>query len=265
MLGKDLSEALSGIADDKIEAAANMTPVRYHRPTWARFAACAALVAVLIGVVYFAPGQPQVVPDPTGGTQVVVKPMFGIRVMAAEGFSDMEAADEEPMFVGEENSAADDSFGVPTDNKLRMYNAKTGEWELVYKDEGEKLPQVTFQVYWDKYQEKYNPHLTIYVNGQKMTGEKMKNTMMVGFLGYKDQGMVAWIITCTFEESALLEIVVEDKETGETLLKQAMQVTPAIYEKEVSVINPDGNSVTEVFVNEGYLLEVKEEYRIGME
>ena len=57
MLGKDLSEALSSIADDKIEAAANMTPVRHQRPTWVRFAACAAVLAILIGAVLFWPGS----------------------------------------------------------------------------------------------------------------------------------------------------------------------------------------------------------------
>jgi hypothetical protein len=57
MLGKDLSEALSGIADDKIEAAANMTPVRHHRPTWVRFVACAAVLAILISAVLFWPGE----------------------------------------------------------------------------------------------------------------------------------------------------------------------------------------------------------------
>jgi hypothetical protein len=55
MLGKDLSEALSGIADDKIEAAAQVAP-ESHRPLWVRAAACAAVLAILIGAVLFWPG-----------------------------------------------------------------------------------------------------------------------------------------------------------------------------------------------------------------
>ena len=56
MLGKDLSEALGGIAEDKIEAAANMTPA-HRRPLWIRAAACAAVLAILIGAVLFWPGS----------------------------------------------------------------------------------------------------------------------------------------------------------------------------------------------------------------
>ena len=55
MLGKDLSEALGGIADDKIEAAANMTPA-HRRPLWIRAAACVAVLAILVGAVLFWPG-----------------------------------------------------------------------------------------------------------------------------------------------------------------------------------------------------------------
>lgn len=56
MLGKDLSEALGGIADDKIEAAANLAPVQ-RRPLWVRVAACVAVLALLIGAMLFWPGE----------------------------------------------------------------------------------------------------------------------------------------------------------------------------------------------------------------
>ena len=57
MLGKDLSEALGGIADDKIEAAANLAPAHRRRPIWVRAAACAAVLALLIGAMFFWPGS----------------------------------------------------------------------------------------------------------------------------------------------------------------------------------------------------------------
>lgn len=47
MLGKDLSEAMSGISDDKIEAAAHVAP-RSRRHIWIRVAACAAVLALLL-------------------------------------------------------------------------------------------------------------------------------------------------------------------------------------------------------------------------
>lgn len=56
MLGKDLSEALGGIAEDKIEAAANVAPAN-RRPVWVRVAACAAVLALLIGAMLFWPGE----------------------------------------------------------------------------------------------------------------------------------------------------------------------------------------------------------------
>lgn len=47
MLGKNLSEALGDISDDKIEAAANYVP-RGRRQLWVRVAACAAVLALLV-------------------------------------------------------------------------------------------------------------------------------------------------------------------------------------------------------------------------
>ena len=262
MLGKDLSEALGGIAEDKIEAAANLAPVRHRRPTWVRFAACAALVALLIGVVYFAPGKPQVMTDPTGGTRVVQKPMFGIQVYAADGPMEMDEEIDEPIFAGESDKNVAPDFGLPNDGKLRMYNATTGEWELVFKQEGEKLPVVEFYVWWDEFQDIYNPYLTLYLNGEKMDAKKMGNKILVGYIGFRDKGMVGWIVTCTFEEASELEVLVTDKETGTVLLKQTMLITPAIYEKEVQVENGNGGTATELVKNEGYMIEILDEYRI---
>lgn len=47
MSGKEFSDALSDISDDKIEAAANMTPVGRQR-IWIRIAAVAAVLAILL-------------------------------------------------------------------------------------------------------------------------------------------------------------------------------------------------------------------------
>lgn len=47
MLGKDLSQALSDISDNKIEAAANYAP-KGRRQLWMRVAACAAVLALLV-------------------------------------------------------------------------------------------------------------------------------------------------------------------------------------------------------------------------
>lgn len=56
MLGKNLSEALSNISDDKIEAAAHVVP-KSRRHIWVRVAACAAVLALLIGAMFFWPGE----------------------------------------------------------------------------------------------------------------------------------------------------------------------------------------------------------------
>lgn len=47
MLGRKLSEALSNISDEKIEAAAGITP-KSSRHIWVRVAACAAVLALLL-------------------------------------------------------------------------------------------------------------------------------------------------------------------------------------------------------------------------
>lgn len=263
MLGKDLSEALGGIAEDKIEAAANLAPA-HRRPLWIRAAACAALVALLIGVVYFAPGKPQVVTDPTGGTQVVRRPMFSVQVYAADGLMEMDKESDEPIFAGDSDKYIAPDFGLPDDGKLRVYNATTGEWELVFKEEGEKLPVVEFYVWWEEFQNDYNPYLSVYVNGEKVEGRKLWGKIMVGYLGIRDKGMVAWIVTCSLEEVSELEIVVTDKETGTLLMKQTMMITPAIYEKEVQIEDGKGGTVTELVKNEGYMLEILEEYQIDI-
>lgn len=96
MLGKDLSEALSGIAEDKIEAAANMTPA-HRRPLWIRAAACAAVLAILIGAVLFWPGTL------TGdGGQIIAVPGV-LKVYAC----DLEATPENEV---QEHIFSEDSF-----------------------------------------------------------------------------------------------------------------------------------------------------------
>ena len=58
MLGKNLSEALSDISDDKIEAAANYAP-KGRRQLWVRVAACAAVLSILL-TMFFWPGEVKV-------------------------------------------------------------------------------------------------------------------------------------------------------------------------------------------------------------
>lgn len=77
MLGKDLSQALSDIADDKIEVAANLPQAR-RRPVWVRVAACAAVLALLVGAMLFWPGETK-----TEDGQIVAVPGV-MRVYAAE-------------------------------------------------------------------------------------------------------------------------------------------------------------------------------------
>ena len=96
MLGKDLSEALSGIAEDKIEAAANLAPA-HRRPLWIRAAACAAVLAILIGAVLFWPGTL------TGdGGQIIAVPGV-LKVYAC----DLEATPENEV---QEHIFSEDSF-----------------------------------------------------------------------------------------------------------------------------------------------------------
>ena len=61
MLGKDISEALGGIAEDKIEAAAGIAP-RNNGHVWLRVAAVAA-VAVMVLTWLLWPGKPDVSED----------------------------------------------------------------------------------------------------------------------------------------------------------------------------------------------------------
>lgn len=67
MLGKDLSEALGGVAEDKIEAAANVA-TKSRRHIWVRVAACAAVLAILLTTLLW-PGQPK-----TENGQIVAMP-----------------------------------------------------------------------------------------------------------------------------------------------------------------------------------------------
>lgn len=55
MLGRKLSEALSNISDEKIEAAAGITP-KSSRHIWVRVAACAAVLALLLTALLW-PGR----------------------------------------------------------------------------------------------------------------------------------------------------------------------------------------------------------------
>lgn len=67
MLGKDLSDVLGGISDDKIEAAAHVVP-RSRRHIWIRVAACAAVLAILLTALLW-PGETK-----TEDGQIVVSP-----------------------------------------------------------------------------------------------------------------------------------------------------------------------------------------------
>lgn len=264
MLGKDLSEALGGIADDKIEAAANMAPA-HRRSTWVRVAACAAVLAILIGAMLFWPGSPQVVENPTGGTQVVVRPLFGIQVYAAEGLRYVSEATDEPIFAGEpiEDELIEDNsnpFGVPMDGRAYRYNTVTGEWEPLFANK--RLPKFDLVIWVEEGWEELEADLVVYQNGKKVDLWDRESPNFRRFLAMNREGQTGWSLSCSFQEVVTLEILVESKKTGEILLKQVIKVTPAVFEKEEATVAPDGSTVMQVFMNEGYMLEILDEYRI---
>lgn len=253
MLGKNLSEALSDISDDKIEAAAHVVP-KSRRHIWVRIAACAAVLALLVGLVYFAPGKPQVVPDPTGGTQVVQKPMFGIQVYAADGLMYISEAEDEPIFAGEEIEEQDIPLGMPVDGRLYRYNSITGKWEDVYAKE--RLPKFDLVIWIKEEWEELEADLVVYQDGVKVDLWDKNSPNFRRSLAMNRDGQTGWHLSCSFEETVTLEIIVESQKTGELLLKQVIKVTPAIFEKRENAVSPDGSTVTQVVSNEGYMLEV---------
>ena len=262
MLGKDLSEALGGIADDKIEAAANLVPV-HRRSVWVRVAACAAVLAVLVIGVFFAPVVSQKVPDGTGGSQIVQKPMFGIQVYAADGLMDIDKETNEPIFAGETVEDDGTSLGMPMDGRLYRYNSITGEWEDVYARE--RLPKFDLIIWVGEEWEGQSPGLTVYHNGEKVDFTDKTSTNFQRGLATLRDGRTGWWISCSFEKVATLEIVVENQENGEVLLRYVIKATPAVFEKAEDTVPPDGSAITQLVVNEGYMLEVQEIYQKAME
>lgn len=258
MLGKDLSEALGGITDDKIEAAANLAPA-HRRPIWIRAAACAVVLALLVGLVYFAPGKSQVEPDPTGGTQVVQKPMFGIQVYAANGLMYISEAEDEPIFAGEEIEEQDISLGIPMDGKAYRYNTVTGEWEPLFAKK--RLPKFDLIIWVEEGWEEMEADLVVYQDGVKVDLWDRESKNYRRFLAMNREGQTGWNLSCSFQEVVTLEILVQSQKTGEILLKQVIKVTPAVFEKEETTVSPDGSTVMQVVMNEGYMLEVKESYQ----
>ena len=257
MLGKDLSQALSDISDDKIEAAANYAP-KGRRQLWVRVAACAAVLALLVTGAFFAPGVPQEVPDGTGGTQIVRKPMLGVQVYAADGLMDINEETDEPIFAGETIKDDGTALGMPTDGRLYRYNSITGEWEDVYARE--RLPKFDLIIWVEEEWEGQSPKLMVYYNGEKVDfTDKNSTNFRRGLAGLRD-GRTGWHLSCSFEDVATLEIVVENQETGEVLLKYVIKATPAVFEKKETTVAPDGSAVTQLVANEGYMLEVKEMY-----
>lgn len=257
MLGKDLSEALGGIADDKIEAAMHMQKVS-RKPRWIRVAACAAMLALLVTVVYFAPGKPQVVPDSTGGTQVVQKPMFGIQVYAADGLMYISEAEDEPIFVGEEIVEEDIALGIPLDGRAYVYNTVTGEWEPMFVRE--RLPKFDLIIWVEEGWEELEAEMVVYQDGEKVDVWDRESKNFRYSLAMNREGQTGWHLSCSFQEVVTLEILVQSQKTGEILLKQVIKVTPAVYEKEEETVAPDGSTVMQVVMNEGYMLEVLESY-----
>ena len=259
MLGKDLSEALCGIAEDKIEAAAQVAP-ESHRPLWVRAAACAAVLAILIGAVLFWPGSPQVVEDPTGGTQVVVRPLFGIQVYAAEGLMYVSESEGKPIFAGEPIEDNSNPLGIPMDGRAYRYNTVTGEWEPLF--ERKRLPKFDLVIWVEEGWEELEADLVVYQNGEKVDLWDRESKNYRRFLAMNREGQTGWSLSCSFQEVVTLEILVESKKTGEILLKQVIKVTPAVFEKEEATVAPDGSTVMQVYMNEGYMLEILDEYRI---
>lgn len=97
MLGKDLSEALGGISEDKIEAAANVAP-KSRRHIWVRMAACAAVLAILLTTL-LRPGETKI-----EGGQIVALP--GVLKAYACDLENVEASELEQyaLLEGVENS-----------------------------------------------------------------------------------------------------------------------------------------------------------------
>lgn len=230
-----------------------------------RLTACAAAVAVLIGLSML-PGVPTEVPDGTGGTQVIRRPMLGIQVYAAEGVVELGEETVEPIFAGEENTDETDIFGLPNDGQLRVFNSITGEWELVFKnEEEEKLPCFELIVwYHDLLADQYRPMINVYQDGEKVDlYDKNSKNYLLSWSLWRD-GKKGWSLKCSFEEQTTLEIVVTDKEDGTLLISQTIRVTPAVYETAGNTANAGGSTGENAWLkkSEGYMLEVIEEYKI---
>lgn len=254
---KQLMDATGGIREAYIEEAAMP---RHKQSVWPRLVSVAAAAVLIVGMLFATehssgnPGQ-----DSTGGSDGDRQPLFGIRVYAAEGLVDLNEAAEGTIFAGEEVTDPSNEFGLLTDGTVYAFNTITGEWEIIQKEDGERLPQVVFEILWEEFDD-YRPCIEVKCNDEVIDIAAMKNNFLVGFIGYKGRGMVGWALTCSFEEQSILEVTVRDMDTEMVLMQQVILVTPALYE-----MNDSMNGETTVLVNEGYMLEVLDYYIISVE
>lgn len=215
-----------------------------------RVAACAAVLAVLLTAMLW-PGE-------TGTSDGTRKPALGVQVYAADGLVELGSTGGTPVYAGEENTRPD--LGLPDDRNVYVYNSSTGEWELLHKTAEDRPPQFTLIIWTHDYLEDYSPRLSVYRDGTLVDlTDKDSVNFNLSLAGFRD-GRQGWDLTCSFEEVTTLEIIVEDENTGTLLLKQIVEVTPAIYKTENIPGEEDG-----VFKNEGYMLVIKEEYAIEVD
>ena len=230
-----------------------------------RLASLAAAVAVMVGL-FFLPGPPVVVPDPdsTGQTQVVQKPLLGIRVHAEEGVIDLGEERDGPILAGEESTDADGDLGLfYKPYEVKIFNTETGEWELYHKKETERMPKIDFEISWEGLEE-YHARIKVIANGEEVDLSRQREDFNVGWIGYADRGVVGWLLSCSLTEEKEVEIIVYDADTNQTIRMVKMHITPAFYEKQTEGGDSIDPSIGTTNKNEGYMVEVLEEFMIDL-
>ncbi len=224
------------------------------RHTWRSVAVCATALALLIGALLLpGPSDPQKENDL----------LFAIQVYAEDNAIDLNDVTGETVFAGSAGTQTYDSLGFPNDGKVRFYNTETGEWELLIKSEEEKMPQINFDIWMQDLLKDYDPWLRVYVNGEKVdfTDKELKNMRL--YMAFVKDGRKGWNLSCSFDDQVTVTLEMLDAKTEKLLMWQVMEVTPVRYEKEVdnaqSGVASDG---AELHLNEGYMVVVKEAYRI---
>lgn len=213
-----------------------------------RAAVCAAVLAVLLTAVFW-PATPGEDTKKTLG--------LSIQVYADGEFVDLQESDDDAIFAGDDNESPYPP--VPKDRNVYVYNETTGEWELLHKKPEDKPPEFTLVVLTNEYLE-YEPQIYVYIDGEEMDIFAKDNPNFRRYLGGFRDGRSGTSLVFNFEKVTMVEVVVTDKNDGTLLLRQVIEVTPAIYEVTNQLGEEDG-----VVENEGYMLVVKEKYAIEIE